>query len=138
MRPRQHRPESRAPENRQVTSLPGLDASDADAFSSDSDALHLAVVDSLAPVPQEAELATGPSQVGALGASVATLHAHTVVDIQCGECDNGRETAPGRVAELQAVTLNDSVLAEREQGILSINRTVRHTTSLPASSACSE
>eukprot|EP00962_Isochrysis_galbana_P023561 scaffold7123_cov119-Isochrysis_galbana.AAC.16 len=92
--------------------------------SSDSDALHLAVVDSLAPVPQEAELATGPSQVGALGASVATLHAHTVVDIQCGECDNGRETAPGRVAELQAVTLNDSVLAEREQGILSINRTV--------------
>jgi hypothetical protein len=33
------------------------------------------------------------------------------------------------VAELQAVTLNDTVLAEREQGILSINRTVRHATS---------
>jgi hypothetical protein len=74
---------------------------------------------------QEAESATGPSQVGATGVTVAAVPAHTVVDIQCGECDNGRETAPTRVAELQAVTLNDSVLLEREQGILSINRTVR-------------
>jgi len=78
-----------------------------------------------------------------VGAGAATAPLHTVVDIQCAtvvdiqsaERDNSGEAAWGRVTHLQAVTVNDSVLAEREQGILSINRTVRHTKNANASNS---
>jgi len=78
----------------------------------------------------EAEAAAPSSQSqpmggGAFGSGVE--HAH-VVDMQAVPAErppDGGQMSATQVAELQAVALNEDVIAEREQGIANIHRTVR-------------